>query len=155
MNLDLFERLKKDIEANVTMKNFMEELSVFLNNINSSKTQNNRKDVSNENEIKTNGKNQDDEKALEDNERLQKYRKEGHLYLVTEDRNNEIYLWDFTDKSKHEFKETIYSDELLSVAKEGAMLQYKNGKYELYSPYGYDMLSNKEKINTNKKSDKE
>lgn len=39
-----------------------------------------------------------------------------------------------------EFKEVITSDELLKVAKEGAMLQYKNGKYELYSENGYDML---------------
>ena len=71
---------------------------------------------------------------------LQENRKEGHLYLVTEDRNGEVYLWDFTDKPKHEFKEVITSDELLKVAKEGAMLQYKNGKYELYSENGYDML---------------
>ena len=49
-------------------------------------------------------------------------------------------MWDFTDKPKHEFKEVITSDELLKVAKEGAMLQYKNGKYELYSENGYDML---------------
>ena len=44
---------------------------------------------------------------------LQENRKEGHLYLVTEDRNGEVYLWDFTDKPKHEFKEVITSDELL------------------------------------------
>ena len=76
---------------------------------------------------------------------VKEYRKEGHLYFVTEDRNNEIYLWDFTDKPKHEFKEIITSVELQKVAKEGAMLQYKNGKYELYSPYGYDMLHNENK----------
>jgi len=72
--------------------------------------------------------------------RRHRNRKEGHLYFVTEDRNNEIYLWDFTDKPKHEFKEVIASEDLLNVAKEGAMLQYKNGKYELYSSEGYDML---------------
>ena len=71
-------------------------------------------------------------------------KKLGHLYLITEDRNNEVYLWDFTDKPKHEFSEKMLSENLLSVAKEGAMLQYKNGKYELYSPYGYDMLFNEE-----------
>lgn len=74
------------------------------------------------------------------NKELQGDRKEGHLYLVTEDRNGEVYLWDFTDKPEHEFKEVITSEELLKVAKEGAMLQYKNGKYELYSEDGYDML---------------
>ena len=76
---------------------------------------------------------------------LQENRKEGHLYLVTEDRNGEVYLWDFTDKPEHEFKEVITSEELLKVAKEGAMLQYKDGKYELYSENGYDMLEEAEK----------
>ena len=85
--------------------------------------------------------------SLENNQaqEVQKNRKEGHLYLVTEDRNGEVYLWDFTDKPEHEFKEVITSDELLEVAKEGAMLQYKNGKYELYSENGYDMLEESEK----------
>lgn len=68
-------------------------------------------------------------------------RKEGHLYLVTEDRGNEVYLWDYTEKAKTEFKEIIDSKELQEVAKEGAMLQYKNGKYELYSLYGFDIVN--------------
>jgi len=59
--------------------------------------------------------------------------------------SSNINVWDFTDKPKHEFKEIITSVELQKVAKEGAMLQYKNGKYELYSPYGYDMLHNENK----------
>ena len=130
MDLNLFENLKKDIETNVTVKNFINELTNFLNNINSAKTQDNL----------TNN-----EGSLEKEQKMQEYRKEGHLYLVTEDRNNEIYLWDFTEKSKNEFKETILSDDLLKVAKEGAMLQYKNGTYELYSPYGFDMVSKEEK----------
>ena len=71
---------------------------------------------------------------------LQENRKEGHLYLVTEDRNGEVYLWDFTEKPEHEFKEVFTSKELIDVAKEGAMLQFKDGKYELYSENGYDML---------------
>lgn len=124
MDLNLFENLKKDIESNVTLKEFTEELSEFLKNATSRQSQDKRNDIGNEKE----------------------YRKERHLYLVTEDRNNEIYLWDFTDKSKCEFKEIITSEKLLSVAKEGAMLQYKNGEYELYSPYGYDIVSNDGKI---------
>ena len=82
---------------------------------------------------------------LENNQEINQNRKEGHLYLVTEDRNGEVYLWDFTDKPEHEFKEVITSEELLKVAKEGAMLQYKDGKYELYSENGYDMLEEAEK----------
>lgn len=130
MDLNLFENLKKDIETNVTVKNFINELTNFLNNINLSKTQDN---ITN------------NEDLLEKEQKIQEYRKEGHLYLVTEDRNNEIYLWDFTEKSKNEFKETILSNDLLKVAKEGAMLQYKNGTYELYSPYGFDMVSKEKK----------
>ncbi len=130
LDLNLFENLKKDIETNVTVKNFINELTNFLNNINLSKTQDN---ITN------------NEDLLEKEQKIQEYRKEGHLYLVTEDRNNEIYLWDFTEKSKNEFKETILSNDLLKVAKEGAMLQYKNGTYELYSPYGFDMVSKEKK----------
>ena len=79
---------------------------------------------------------------LENNQEINQNRKEGHLYLVTEDRNGEVYLWDFTEKPEHEFKEVFTSKELIDVAKEGAMLQFKDGKYELYSTDGYDMLEN-------------
>lgn len=79
---------------------------------------------------------------LENNQEINQNRKEGHLYLVTEDRNGEVYLWDFTEKPEHEFKEVFTSKELIDVAKEGTMLQFKDGKYELYSTDGYDMLEN-------------
>ncbi len=79
---------------------------------------------------------------LENDQEINQNRKEGHLYLVTEDRNGEVYLWDFTEKPEHEFKEVFTSKELIDVAKEGAMLQFKDGKYELYSTDGYDMLEN-------------
>lgn len=132
MELNLFKNQEKDTKSNINIKNFMEELSKFLNKTNSSNVQDNTISLDKNSEI-----------ILEEIDTdLQKNRKEGHLYLVTEDRNNEIYLWDFTDKPKHEFKEIVSSEELLSIAKEGAMLQYKNGKYELYSPYGFDMLYN-------------
>lgn len=130
MDLNLFENLKTN--SNATIKNFMEDLSDFLKNKSSNNNHDKHDSIRNTNEPNA-------ETTLDEN--VEKHRKEGHLYLVTEDRNNEIYLWDFTDKPKYEFKEVITSKELLSVAKEGAMLQYKNGKYELYSPYGYDMLA--------------
>ena len=128
MDLNLFENLKKHIESNDVINNFIEELGNFLKNAYSQEN--------NVNEVSKNTNSLSDSR----NQNLAQNRKEGHLYLVTEDRNNEIYLWDFTDKSKTEFKETGLSDDLLNIAKEGAMLQYKNGRYELYSPYGYDML---------------
>ena len=115
MNLDLLKNITEQIKNNDNIKEFMQDLSESLENKN------------------------------KQTQELQENRKEGHLYLVTEDRNGEVYLWDFTDKPKHEFKEVITSDELLKVAKEGAMLQYKDGKYELYSENGYDMLEEAEK----------
>ena len=73
----------------------------------------------------------------------QQYGIERHLYFVTEDRGNTVYLWDYTAQSRKEFKLEITSEELLKVAKEGAMLVYKNGEYKLYSENGYDIISRK------------
>lgn len=146
MDLNLFENLKKDIKSNVDVNNFMDELSNFLNNITLSKTTNSQTGIRKE-EIDTNiseTSQNKESKLTKKNIDLEKNRKEGHLYLVTEDRNNEIYLWDFTDKPKHEFVEKNLSEDLLKIATEGAMLQYRNGSYELYSPNGYDMLYNDE-----------
>lgn len=123
MDLNILKNIKEDIENKFDVKAFIEELTNYLKNMETQKI----KETENISEID----------IAED---LQNYRKEGHLYLVTEDRNNEIYLCDFTEKSKIEFKEKIIGEDLLNVAKEGAMLQYKNGKYELYSENGYDML---------------
>ena len=139
MDLNIFKNIKQDKENNIDVKGFIKELTDFLSNVISSKNQNKTNDINKQERIK---EETDKEKSLDEN------KKEGHLYLVTEDRGNEVYLWDFTDKSKYEFKEIIDSQELLSVAKEGAMLEYKNGKYELYSKHGYDML---EKEENNKK----
>lgn len=121
MDLNILKNIKEDIKNNIDVKGFIEELTNFLKKIEGPQAKENLSEA-----------NIDEE--------LQSYRKEGHLYLVTEDRNNEIYLSDFTEKSKVEFKEQITDEELLNVAKEGAMLQYINGKYELYSENGYDML---------------
>lgn len=126
MDLNILKNIKEDIKNNIDVKGFIQELTNFLKNVEQSKT---KEDLS----------------EINIDEELQYYRKEGHLYLVTEDRMNEIYLSDFTEKSKIEFKEQITDKELLNIAKEGAMLQYKNGKYELYSQNGYDMLFEEEK----------
>ncbi len=87
----------------------------------------------------------DEKNFLEDmlnkkRELAKEYRKEGHLYFVTEDRGNIIYLWDYTDKPDYEVEEFELPEETLKIAKEGTILQYINGKYELYSKRGYDEL---------------
>lgn len=123
MDLNILKNIKEDIENKFDVKAFIQELTNYLKNMESPKIKENE-NIS----------------EIDVDEELQNYRKEGHLYLVTEDRNNEIYLCDYTEKSKIEFKEKITDKDLLNVAKEGAMLQYKNGKYELYSKNGYDML---------------
>lgn len=74
------------------------------------------------------------------NQPVNDYYKEGHLYLVTEDRNGIVILWDFTEKSKEAYEETNLPAELIPVATEGSMLQFSNGKLTLYSPNGYDIV---------------
>lgn len=75
---------------------------------------------------------------------LEEYRKEEHIYLVTEDRDDKIYLWDLTDKPAYEIEEVDFPRELLSLAKEGTLLKFKNGDYELFSKYGFETLFKKE-----------
>ena len=133
MSLNLFENFKRDIKSNDTIKNFIDELSDFLKGNKSFPTQDKDNNFGANEQLSYSQENVIDKNKKEN-------RKEGHLYLVTEDRLGEVYLWDFTDKPKHEFKEVFSSEDLLHIAKEGAMLQYKNGNYTLYSADGYDML---------------
>ena len=81
MDLNILKNIKEDIKSNIDVKGFIEELTNFLKNMEQPKTKENLS-------------------KMNINEELRNYRKEGHLYLVTEDRENEIYLSDFTEKSK-------------------------------------------------------
>lgn len=76
---------------------------------------------------------------------LSTHRKEGHLYVVTEELGNNRFLWDLTDAVKTEFEEVDFSKELLSKATEGTVLRYTNGMYEYYSDDGFERA---EKIHT-------
>ncbi len=69
---------------------------------------------------------------------LNKHRKEGHLYVVTEELGNNRFLWDLTDAPKTEFEETDIPKDLLKIATEGMVLKYTNGKYEYYSDDGFE-----------------
>ena len=77
---------------------------------------------------------------------LAKHRKEGHLYMVTEEVGNNRFLWDLTDAPKTEFEEVDIPKDLLDKATEGMVLKYTNGKYEYYSDDGFERA---EKIQRN------
>lgn len=69
---------------------------------------------------------------------LEKNRKEGHLYMVTQELGNNRFLWDLTDAPKNEFEEVNIPKDLLNKATEGMVLQYTNGRYEYYSDDGFE-----------------
>lgn len=74
------------------------------------------------------------------NVNLEKYRKEGHLYVVTEELGNNRFLCDLTEKSKIEFEEVNIPKDLLNKATEGIVLKYINEKYEYFSDDGFERL---------------
>ena len=67
-------------------------------------------------------------------------RKEDHLYFVHEDRKGIVFLQDITEKKETGFEETFKTKDLIDIAKEGSILQFKNGTYVLYSDSGYDIM---------------
>lgn len=70
--------------------------------------------------------------------KLEKYRKEGHLYMVSEELGNNRFLCDLTDETKFEFEEVDIPKDLLDTATEGTVLKYINGTYEYYSNDGFE-----------------
>lgn len=72
------------------------------------------------------------------NANLDRYRKEGHLYMVSEELGSNRFLWDLTDASKFEFEEVNIPKDLLDKATEGSVLIYTNGSYEYYSSDGFE-----------------
>ena len=78
------------------------------------------------------------------NANLASYRKEGHLYMVSEEIGDNRFLDDLTDKSNVEFEEVDIPKDVLDKATEGAVLKYTNGTYEYYSNDGFERL---DKIN--------
>ena len=72
-------------------------------------------------------------------QKLENFRKEGHLYMVEEDRGNQIYLTDITDETNNIVLEEVdFPTELISQATEGTVFQYKNGTYQFYSRDGFE-----------------
>lgn len=67
----------------------------------------------------------------EQTDALEEYRKEGHLYRVSENINGSVFLWDITDKPKEEIEEIDFPKELLDNATEGKIFEYTAGEYRL------------------------
>ena len=124
MELHLSKNNRNFTHSNSGIKNFINELSDYLTT-----NQNKIANLSEKNQI---------EKEI--NNGFDDYFKENHLYLVTEDRDGIVFLWDFTEKSKESIEVDNLSQELLNVATEGAMLQFKNGELHFYSENGYDIV---------------
>lgn len=67
----------------------------------------------------------------EQNQVLKNYRKEGHLYRVSEKINKSVFLHDITDNPNFEVEEVEFPGELLNEADEGTIFIYENGTYKL------------------------
>lgn len=75
------------------------------------------------------------------NANIESYRKEGHLYMVSEELGDNRFLWDLTDVPKFEFEEVDIPKDLLGKAVEGSVLRFTNGTYEYYSNDGFERLN--------------
>ena len=150
MNLDFFKTLANNLKENEVVQNFMKEIGEYLeNNTQKDETRNisivsrntirNKKneilkkhgDELSTEEIKAEISKMENEVLERQNQKLNEFRKEGHLYRVEEDRENRIFLAD--TETNIVLEEVDFPKELLSKAKEGAMFQYKNGQYHFCS----------------------
>lgn len=75
-------------------------------------------------------------------EELNEFRKENHLYMVEEYRKKRVYLTDITDKNNLVLEEVEFPEELKQEAAEGNVFMYKDGKYSLYSKDGFERIEN-------------
>jgi hypothetical protein len=166
LNLDIFKKIGDNLKNDENIQNFINEVGEYLENrtglndindfINNLKSERSVSLIS-ENKIRKEAKNilednkEDGMEILENkanqileeqDQELEEYRKEGHLYFVEENRNDRIYITDITEKSDYSVEEPEIADELKKRATEGTVIQYKNGAYEFYSEDGYEMLEN-------------
>ncbi len=81
--------------------------------------------------------NEIEEKANEiiekQNQEIEDYKEEGHTYLVTEDIDGRVFLWDSTEEAKYEIEDVYFPEELKDKAKEGNSFLYQNGTYNYIS----------------------
>lgn len=66
-------------------------------------------------------------------EYLQQYRIEGHVYKVDEKEEDRAWLVDVTQNSNEAIEETSIPEDILNNIEEGSKLKYENGQYQLIS----------------------
>jgi len=85
------------------------------------------------NELQTAIKNMANEVIEKQNRNLSKHRKEGHLYMVTDELRESRFLLDITEGAETEFEEVDFPKDLLEKATQGSIFIYTNGTYEYYN----------------------
>ena len=162
MKIDFFRMLENNISNN-TVKDFIKELSNFLEKegnqdvLDKIKKENKvsliseNRMIKEEKEIREKYRNNPEKIKLEtikmanrvlkeQNEKLLEYRKEGHLYMVEEDVKERIYLLDLSANTGKVFEEVDFPKELINQATEGAVFKYENGEYIFYSNDGFERI---------------
>lgn len=158
MNLDFLNRLANEVKGSGMIKNFINELGDFLQSTikQGSDEMDMIKKIEQENKMSLVSRNRmrnEQDKILQEYEQedlefitqkieemasrileeqkqeLEDYRREGHVYLITEDTNGRIYLSDQTEARGFEVEEVDFPESLKSEASEGTMLKYENGRY--------------------------
>ena len=82
-------------------------------------------------ELKEEITNMANELLEEQNKVLEEYRKEGHLYRVSENINGSVFIYDITDDPKIEVEEVDFPEELKERAYEGTVFEYRDGEYKV------------------------
>ena len=83
-------------------------------------------------ELKDEIKKMADDIIEKQNEELNKYRKENHLYIVCEEIGKNRFLKDITEKSDFEFEEVNIDENLLDKVTEGTIIKFEDGKYKYF-----------------------
>lgn len=73
-----------------------------------------------------------DELLEKQTEFLNSKRVEGHIYEVSENGNDRVWIFDITNNSDEALEEISFSKELLQDAKVGDLFVYENGEYKKY-----------------------
>lgn len=158
MNLDFLNGLANRIEGSGIIKEFISELGDFLQNAmkQGSDEMNVVKRIEQQNKVSLVSRNRmrnEQDKIFqeygkedlelvtqkieevasrileEQKQELEDYRREGHVYLITEDTNGRIYLSDQTESRGFEIEEVDFPEGLKNEVAEGTMLKYENGRY--------------------------